>query len=200
MSNFEFTCNFTDDNVKTNIHYIFEKFGVPPSIVEIGTYEGRTAFYISETYSHVVEKMQIYCIDPHDDRFIDMITDMKVIKNTFLNNLSKCSNKNIEYIPKSSNDGLIDLITRGTKTQFIYIDGGHSASIVLRDLILANELLEVGGVMLCDDTIWKDPEYLNSPNMSPRMAVESYIMCNWDKIEILNLPNCRQTGFVKLKN
>lgn len=200
MSDYEFTCDFTDDGVKKNIHHIFTKFGVPNSMIEIGTYEGKTAFYISETYSDIVGTMQMYCIDPHDDRFIDMITDMKVIKKTFLDNLSKCKNKNIEYIPKSSNEGLIDLIARKVKAQFIYVDGGHSASIVLRDMVLANELLVVGGVMLCDDTNWKDPKFIDSPNMSPRMAVETYMMCNWDKIEILNLPHNRQTGFVKLKD
>jgi cephalosporin hydroxylase len=130
-----------------------------------------------------------------------MSEDPVVIQSNFAHNLSVNENKNVKYIRKYSEDGLIDLINQGVKAHFIYIDGDHRASGVLTDLVLAWKLLVPGGVMLCDDaTIWqyKDKNGTVSPQMSPRMAIEMFIQCNWDKVKPIKLPDAWQTGFMKL--
>lgn len=203
MNGYTYTWSFTDSIAKNNIHYIFGNFGVPTSMIEVGTFEGGTTFYISDKYSEFVPKMQIYCIDPHDVSD-DLADDLNQVKQRFLNNLNFCPNKNIEYISKPSSQGLIDLINQGVRSQFIYVDGDHKGSTVLTDLVLSFMLLEVGGVILCDDTNWKHPKDSNipdSPSMTPRMAVENFIQCNWHRLEVLDLPNGgSQTAFKKISD
>jgi cephalosporin hydroxylase len=202
MNNYQYSWSFTDSIAKNNIHYIFGKFGIPNLIVEVGTFEGGTTFYISDTYSSFVSKMKIYCIDPHSTSD-DLSDDLNEVKQRFLHNLSVCANKNIEYISKPSVPGLIDLINQNVRAQFIYVDGDHKGSTVLSDLVLAFHMLEVGGVILCDDTNWKHPadsDIPDSPSMTPRMAVENFIQCNWHRLTVLDLPNGgNQTAFVKTK-
>jgi hypothetical protein len=34
--------------------------------------------------------------------------------------------------------------------------------------------------------------------MSPRMAIEMFIACNWEKLEPIELPHSGQTAFMKI--
>lgn len=51
----------------------------------------------------------------------------------------------------------------------IYIDGDHDAVPVMRDTVLAWQLLRPGGLMIWDDRDWKDPVY------QVRTAVEWFL-------------------------
>ena len=67
-------------------------------------------------------------------------------------------------------------------------------------LVLSFDILAPGGMIVCDDSIswkYKDKNGNEDPQMSPRMAVESFIMCNWSKIEPFSLPSGHQTAFIK---
>lgn len=200
MNSYIQTWSFDSPGTKENIHNIFTNFGVPTCMVEIGVYEGRTTCYISDTYSYVVPKFEIYCIDPHNYSDDLLNANISEVKERFIHNISECENKNIHYINKTSSDGLIDLINKKVEPQFIYVDGDHKGSTVLEDLVLSFRLLPIGGVILCDDVIWKHPENSNipdSPSMNPRMAVENFIQCNWHRLKVINLPHGHQTAFVK---
>ena len=203
MNNYQYSWSFTDDIAKDNINYIFGRFGIPNLWVEIGTFEGGTAFHISDTFSHYVKKMQIYCIDPHSTSD-DLKQNLQDVQARFLHNLGVCKNKNIVYIQKPSAEGLIELINQNVYPQFVYVDGDHKGSTVLTDLVLAFHMLEPGGVILCDDTNWKHPAdsgIPDSPSMTPRMAVENFIQCNWHRLTVLDLPRGgSQTAFVKIKH
>ena len=68
------------------------------------------------------------------------------------------------------------------------------------DIVLSFDILAPGGMIVCDDSVsWKyrDKRGNEDPQMSPRMAVESFIMCNWSKIEPFGLPSGHQTAFIK---
>lgn len=183
-----------------SIDYIFKNFGVPNNMVEIGVYEGVTSATTSDKYTQYNPNFKIYGIDPHSTSD-DVLEDMKQLQSNCLYNYSISKYKNIEYINKKSEDGLIDLINRQIPVEFIYVDGDHKASTVLSDLVLSFKLLVPGGVILCDDaTHWKykDKNGTMAAQMSPRMAVETFIMCNWDKIEIVPLTTVSQVAFKKL--
>lgn len=183
----------------TNISYLINLYGIPRTICEIGVYEGSTTFWMADNISPHNNNLAIYAIDPHDTS-ADLTVDLKGVKDNFVYNLTQNSYKNVEYINKPSEDGLIDLINRDVKCDLIYIDGDHRASGVLTDLVLAWKVLNVGGVILCDDTTtWKfvDKNKTASNQMSPRLAVETFIQCNWHKLSILSLPDGTQTAFIK---
>lgn len=201
MSNgYDFTVHFTPEATRKNISSIIERFGIPNNIVEIGCYEGSTTFWMAEQLGSINNNLKIFAIDPHSDS-IDILESLEVAHKRFIHNINACPVKCVHYIRKKSNQGLIDLINHDIKCEFIYIDGDHTAGSVLTDLVLAWELLVPGGVILCDDaTQWQFTNHTNgeiSSQMSPRMAIESFIQCNWHKITPLWIPDGMQTAFIK---
>ena len=187
-------------NAMQNINYIMQNNGVPNTIIEVGVYEGHTTFTISDLYTQYNPNLKIYGIDPHVGS-IEILEDPETLHNNFMYNMNECKQKNVEYIRKYSEDGLIDLINRGVQAEFIYIDGDHTSSTVITDLVLCWKLLVTGGIILCDDTgDWKytDKNGTSAAQMSPRLAVESFIQCNWHKLEIIRIPNMGQTAFRKI--
>ena len=201
MSNYKFTMDFNyDGGAKQNITEIINKFGLPNTYIEVGVFEGGTTFWLSDSITPHNKNFKLYTIDPHDVSD-DMSENLKDIKNNFMHNLNQNKFKNITHIPKYSDDGLIDLINQNVKAELIYIDGDHTASVVMSDLVLAFRLLVRGGVILCDDSVdwkFKDNNNFSAAQLSPRMAVESFIQCNWHKLQPLRLSYGSQTAFIKL--
>lgn len=200
---YKFTIIFHGDNrTIDNMNNIFSAFGCPNTIIEIGVYEGYTTFWLSDMLHKFNQNLKIYAVDPHIGSSDLEGYDFNEIKSNFLHNLEVNEKKNVEYISKPSSDGLVDLIKQGIKADFIYVDGDHRAGGVLTDLVLSWQLLNVGGVIVCDDsTSWRfiDNNGTCSPHMSPRMAIESFISCYWDRLKPLDLPAPGQTAFVKIK-
>lgn len=187
-------------NNMINIDYIIQHNGVPNNIVEIGCYEGHTTVTMSDKFTPYNPNLKIYAIDPHVGS-VEILEDPEDIHNNFVFNLNECKQKNIEYIRKHSEDGLVDLLNMGIKPEFIFIDGDHRANTVITDLVLSFKLLMQGGIILCDDaTDWKytDKNGVSAVQMSPRLAIESFINCHWQDIEIIRLPNMSQTAFRKI--
>lgn len=185
---------------KENIGHIIQNNGVPNTIIEIGVFEGGTTFWLSDELTKFNPNLKIYAIDPHVGSN-DMSEDPIEVYNNFIHNLNKNTHKNVEYIRKHSENGLIDLINKGVTAEMIYIDGDHKASEVLTDLVLSFKLLVTGGIIICDDAVdwqYKDKNGTVSAQMSPRMAIEMFIQCNWHKIQPIALPNTGQTGFRKI--
>ena len=186
---------------KVNILDVIQKFGVPNTFIEVGVFEGGTTFWFSDEFSKFNENLKIYAIDPHIGSN-DMSEDPIDVHANFVHNLEEHEAKNVNYIRSHSEHGLMDLIVDGVKAEMIYIDGDHRAPEVLTDLVLAYKLLVPGGVIICDDCVdwqFKD-ENGNTPlQMSPRLAVENFIQCYWDRIKPLALPNSGQTAFIKIK-
>lgn len=182
-----------------NIAELVNTYGIPNTIIEVGVFEGGTTFWMADNIGEHNPNLVIHAIDPHVGSN-DMSEDFNVIQQNFLHNLEECK-RNVLYHCGHSKDKLIELLVDGVKAELIYIDGDHKAAEVLTDLVLSWELLSVGGVILCDDTTtWKyiDSNGTCSAQMSPRMAVESFIQCNWHKIKILNLKDGSQTAFMKI--
>ena len=197
--------NFTMDfncgrGATTNIAHFINSHGVPNTIIEIGVFEGSTTFWLADQLTPYNPNLKIYAVDPHVGSN-DMEEDFNLVQQNFEHNLNECQHKNVSYIRKHSQDGLIDLINQRVKAELIYVDGDHKASEVLTDLVLSWKLLQVGGIILCDDTTtWRytDKNGTESAQMSVRMAVEMFIQCNWHKVRILSLPDGTQTAFMKI--
>lgn len=184
-----------------NFSYIINCFGIPLNVVEVGTFEGKTSLWLSDNLTPHNKNLKITTIDPHIGSN-DMDDNFTMVKNNFTRNIKMCQYKNITHISKSSIEGLLDLINQNVKVELIYIDGDHKASGVLSDLVLSWKILKVGGVIICDDaTTWKfrDSSGFCSSQMSPRLAIESFIQCYWHKLDVLKLPHSTQTAFIKLE-
>jgi len=184
-----------------NFEYIFTKLGLPERVVEVGCYAGKTTSFIVSRVAPQVPTLQFIAIDPYDTS-LDVKEGLYMVYEVFMRNLSGFEYRDsIKLYRDTSTTALIRLYNEGFKPQLIYIDGDHTASTVLSDLVISFEILERGGVIVCDDsTDWKfkDNNGVTDPQMSPRMAVETFIMCNWSKLNIITLPNSTQTAFIKL--
>ena len=183
-----------------NFEYIFKEFGLPVIVVEIGCYYGKTTGALVQKIAPQVPNMQYHAIDPFDTS-VDVGEDLEKVYQIFINNLNTFPfKKNIILHREKSFDALVKLRERKITPQLIYIDGDHTASTVLSDLVLSFDILAPGGMIVCDDSVlwkYKDKHGNEDPHMSPRMAVESFIMCNWSKIEPFKLPLGTQTAFIK---
>lgn len=205
MSNYNFTYDFREGPY-SNILFVFKTFGTPSKMIEVGSYEGRTSFWISDNMHEFGLDLEVFMIDPHIGSD-DIPHTLSEIRKNFENNINHARIRNpkhiFHHIDKKSTDGLLEIIAKNEKVDFIYVDGDHKSCQVLTDLVLSWELLKVNGVILCDDvTGWKfrDKNGVSSAQMSPKMAVDAFIQCNWHKLDLIKLPDSSQTAFVKLEN
>lgn len=185
------------DHTTRSFHHIVSSVGYPKSSIEIGCFEGDSTFNIANICHQQNPNYKHYAIDPFDTSDDLPEENISSTKKIFLDNLEEFEPKGVvEFINKKSFDGLIDLYSRGVKADFIYVDGDHRAPGVLQDLILSFELLNKGGIMLFDDSMtWRKD---NNPCNSPKMAVDNFIQCYWDKLEMFELPSGYQSAIRKL--
>lgn len=186
-----------------SVQQLIGMYGPPRTVIEIGCFEGLTTFGLTEMLVQQNPNYKHYAIDPYDmsdDLPLDVLNEAGQL---FMSNLEEFKYKdNVEFIHDTSWNGLLKLLHRGVKADLIYIDGDHRAETVLNDLVLAFGLVDVGGVILCDDCVsWKhqDSEKKYNLQSSPKLAVDNFIQCNWDKVEVLTLNNGYQTAFRKIK-
>ena len=190
------TVRFHDHNIRSFQH-IVSSIGFPKVSIEIGCFEGDSTFNIAAICYQQNSNYKHYAIDPYDNSDDLPEENIPQTKEMFLSNLEEFEPKDVvEFINKKSFDGLIDLYNRGIKADFIYVDGDHRAPGVLQDCVLGFELLNKGGVMLFDDSmVWRKD---NNPCNSPKMAVDNFMQCYWDKLEIFQLPGGYQSAIRKL--
>ena len=190
-------------NTRKNLLELFRLYGVPNTLIEIGVYEGATTMWLSEICGNINKNFKMYAIDPHCGSIDLPESNFESVKNNFTHNVNVNVNvnKNIVYINESSTVALRQLLNDNVQADLIYIDGDHNADQVLIDLVLSYLLLPVGGVILCDDSVnWsygRDGQF--SIQHTPRLAVDSFIHCYWDKVIQVPLSVNTQVAIKKLK-
>jgi len=182
------------DHIKSSFQRILQENIVPKVTIEIGVFEGDSTFNIvnhliqeNPTYKH-------YAIDPfsQSENLRQEVVDKA--KAQFKSNMVEFPQ--VELIEKNSLDGLIELYNRNVKADFVYVDGSHFAKDVLSDAVLGFELLNIGGVMLFDDAVsWRYGSIIQD---SPKIAIDSFIQCNWNRLKVLEMPNGYQTAIKRI--
>lgn len=199
---YKFTMDFDPDHkVKSNFTSIFQLFGIPNTIVELGVFEGASTVWLSDTFSRFNNNLKIHAVDPHVGSQDLEEFDFSNIQRNFLHNIKSTKFSNIIYHNSTSTAALLSMTQEKISPEFIYVDGDHTAAQVLTDLVLSWQLLPKGGIILCDDaTNWK---YKNKQNVfllqsCPKLAIDYFIHCNFEFLEILSLPSSHQVAFRKL--
>lgn len=65
---------------------------------------------------------------------------------------------------------------------FVYVDAAHDSMNVLRDAVLAFDLIKDGGIMIFDDYNWKAmPREIDRP----KMGVDAFVSCYADRIHVI---------------
>lgn len=128
-------------------NYIIKSYPNIKNILEIGTYEGRSALYLLENYSQA----SITIIDPfvNTGREYETKFNKKCYK-IFKHNIKKYSSRVKLYV-NYSNNILPKLINNSNSYDLIYIDGSHFPNQVIKDLINSDRLLKINGILMLDD-------------------------------------------------
>ena len=119
-------------------------------ILEIGTYDGINAFYLSKIFPNA----HIDTIDLPDNNksFANMYNRQRILKNFIFKRNSLVKNsKNVNFIQKNS----LELYKENANNyDLIWIDGAHGNPVVTSDIINSVRLLKNNSIMLIDD-VWK---------------------------------------------
>lgn len=198
MSNYHYTVDWFSPNIPVWKQLLDQTN--PAKIIEIGSFEGRSACFLIEYLSQKYN-LEIHCVDTweggieHKDGGAAP-QKMSEIEGRFHHNInfakSHAPNAVQIVIHKGYSDTLLPkIITSGFSNYFdlAYIDGSHQAPDVLADAISCFKLLRVGGLMFFDDYLWKEVLPGGTDLLRcPKPAIDAFTNIFARKIEILRAP------------
>ena len=173
---------FSDDWFSQNIpqwQALFAAVGwdpdLPRTVVEIGSYEGRSALWILENLLAHPDSI-LHCVDTFEGGVEHDAAQTDGLLLRFGRNIetSPGAHKVRAHRARSA-AALVKLLAEGVRADFVYVDGSHQAPDVLADLVLAFELLRPGGVLICDDYLWSnEPPGQEDVLNSPKLAIDAF--------------------------
>ena len=147
----------------------------PLSILEIGSWEGRSAIFFLEFFAH----SRLTCIDTFEggrEHIGDPAWSQSLdgIEQRFDLNLSNYETR-VEKVKMRSLPGLDKLAESGRLFDLIYIDGSHQRDDVLMDSIMSWRVLAHGGHIVWDDYLWE----MDHPSQdTPKQAIDTFLNLN----------------------
>lgn len=113
--------------------------------LEIGTAFGISSIFICEAISKKPGAKHI-TMDPFQDSFF---------KNNGLHNIKQAGFFHlVEFYNDFSHFMLPDLVRKKIKVDFAFIDGYHTFDYAFVDFFFTDMLLNIGGILVLDDTLW----------------------------------------------
>lgn len=126
----------------------------PKISLEIGLAYGISALFICEALEKVKGEKHII-IDPCQN------IPEAGYNGSGLRNLRKAKyDKLIEFIETPSEIALPELLKKGTRVDFAFVDGWHTFDHALVDFFYINRMLNVGGLVAFDDANWPSVQKL----------------------------------------
>jgi predicted O-methyltransferase YrrM len=159
---------YTRDDFTNNIPtwevvlaYLNDTFGKDLNCLEVGSYEGRSASYLLHNF---VGNGNLTTID----QFL-----LPSIRHRYFENMNIHPKVNqLKTLIGFSFIELAKLYEQQLQFDFVYIDAGKTAGDNLTNLILAERLLKVGGIMIVDDYDW---DKISDPRCCPKLGVDSFV-------------------------
>lgn len=155
----------------------------PKRVLEIGSYEGRSACYLIERFGKD-QALELHCVDTWEGGVEHGSIVMSDVEKRFDKNihtaLRKVSNPGVivKKHKKLSYVALAELITVERQAAFdvLYIDGSHQAHDVLSDAVMGFHLVRPGGLMIFDDYIWSMEEAGKQDLLNmPKAAIDAFV-------------------------
>lgn len=137
---------FNHSELKNNISRFMSNEMIN-TVLEIGSYEGASACFISDHFlDH--EQSTLICVDPFDKN--DSTTNVyDNTKDIFTANISQSKNYHKITLYEMTSDAFFKDNT--TTFNFIYIDGSHLIENIVKDLFHAIQCCKIGGIIWMDD-------------------------------------------------
>jgi predicted O-methyltransferase YrrM len=153
----------------------------PRRIVEIGSYEGRSAVYLIEKCASRYP-IELWCVDTWLGGVDNDPGVMGEVERRFDANLETARSRVVFEVAahklKSFSYAALAALLCELEPQsidLVYIDGSHQAPDVLTDAVMAFPLLKVGGLMIFDDYLWSMERVVNrDPLNMPKPAIDAF--------------------------
>ena len=145
-------------------------------LLEIGSYEGRSAVWFAENYMKGDES-SLVCIDKFSD---------PLIESNFDKNISELSS-HVEILKLKGASQEVLRQFNPNSFDFIYIDADHTAKATLLNIALSWDLLRSGGYLVFDDYEWNP---VNDYWKTPKPAIEAYLDIFRDSITLVYKGYC----------
>ncbi|NJM54584.1 MAG: class I SAM-dependent methyltransferase [Verrucomicrobiae bacterium] len=143
----------------------------PVSMLEIGAYEGRSSlWWIQNILTH--SKSILHIVEPR-------------VRPLLVTNLSRLPPGTQWHLHKEhSIDALAFFIVNRVLFDIVYVDGSHEGIDCLTDLLLAERMMAVGGIMIIDDYLWGNPQ--GTRHHPPKPAVDAFIELNAHRMQVIH--------------
>lgn len=175
----------------------------PMKILEIGAFEGRSTVFIADHFKNsIITTIDTWEGSPEHEGNSDI--DFKRTKENFDYNISLHADR-ITAIKGKSFDVLMDLYKAGKKFDFVYVDGAHDAISVNSDLVISFAMLNLGGLIYCDDYYWgfnenrKEQYYKNFVFDTPKLGIDSFVNVYANKLQPITPLTNGAAVFMKVK-
>lgn len=164
-----------------------------PEILEIGSFEGRSAIYMLET----LPSCNVTCVDTFQGSMEHSEKEKENLLSRFLKNVqSFIDAKRLSVFVGDSKQVLSEFHVRpDVKKLFdlIYVDGDHTSAGVINDLVRAWEILRPGGILIMDDYLWSigvempDKSKVQLMQQMPFTAINFFLQAYWGKYQVLRM-------------
>lgn len=171
----EFSADWSSDRFATWTDVLAEFADQRVDILEIGSWEGRSAIFFLEFLPHA----RITCVDSFEGspllRSVSPWREaLQHVEGRFDRNLSPYGMR-VEKLRSMSIPALFSMFQAQRKFDLIYIDGSHDRDDVLMDSILSWRLLKDQGILMWDD-------YTFQAARPPGPAIDLFLDMNADQL------------------
>ena len=170
--------NYNEKWFCNNLNYLTVNFKTVKNvkkILEIGSYEGRSAIFFLKNFSN----SNISCVDTWSGSDEHNSFNFQLIEKNFDFNTSFYQSNNLLRKYKMTSN---DFFKKNDKYfDLIYVDGDHSSDQVKIDLINSWNVLKKGGFLVLDDYMWW---YYKDYKKNPSTPINNFI-----KENIFNISN-----------
>jgi methyltransferase family protein len=144
----------------------YELFDRPLQALEIGSWEGLSSRFLLDT----LPLAHLTCVDTWEGADEHQSMPLAQIENRFDRNLAR----HVRRLTKFKGTSLAFFAAQPTRPRFdlVYVDGSHHSDDVIVDAIKGFELLNVGGVMILDDYLWR---FYAHRNDDPAAAIHAFL-------------------------
>ncbi len=173
--------NFKEKWFCNNLYYLNNYFKYSndiSDILEIGSYEGRSAIFFLKTFKN----SKITCVDTWSGSDEHLKQNFNIIEANFdINTKSYQDDNRLKKIKNTSND----FFSNNFKSfDLIFVDGDHSSEQVKKDINNSWKMLNNGGYLILDDYLWW---YYKDLKNNPAVIINNFISENLSNISFLKI-------------
>jgi predicted O-methyltransferase YrrM len=166
---YRFSADWFSSAVPEFRRYLAPLAGQPCRLLEIGSYEGRSATWLADN------------LMGHPAAVLDCIEIN--IKDLLRANIAASGRAGQIRVLEGPSGAILPTLPPNSY-DFVYIDGRHWHLEVMEDAVLSFRLLKAGGIIAFDDYLWDDKR-LNIHG-TPKAAIDAFVQLYARKLEVLH--------------